>query len=74
VETCIRRDPKGLYAKALSGKESQVIGLDDPYDVPRKPDLVVDTESMSVNESVQAILARLTGEGWLGQVEKQPGG
>lgn len=56
IETCIRRDPKGLYAKALVGEESHVVGLDDPYEEPKNSEVTVDTEVQSVSCSVMAIM------------------
>lgn len=56
VEICRKRDPKGLYQKAASGKIEQFTGLTSPYEAPEKPDLVLDTEAM--NE--QACAAALT--------------
>ncbi len=56
IETCIRRDPKGIYAKALVGEESHVVGLDDQYEEPKNPEVTVDTEDQSVSCSVKAIM------------------
>lgn len=41
VETCARRDPKGLYAKARAGRLAEFTGVDDPYEVPERPDLTL---------------------------------
>ncbi len=65
LKTCLRRDPKGLYAKALAGEESSVVGLDQPYEVPRDSEVTVDTEILSVTESVRTIVECLESRGWL---------
>ena len=51
VEACERRDPKGLYARARRGEIKNFTGLDDPYEPPENPDLVINTEQESVEES-----------------------
>ncbi len=59
LEECIRRDPKGLYARALQGKIKDLTGLQDPYEEPLDPDVIVDTERESLNACVEKILLRL---------------
>jgi adenylyl-sulfate kinase len=59
VETCARRDPKGLYAKALAGEIEHFTGVSDPYEPPLAPEIVLHTEAESVDESVQQVLAWL---------------
>jgi adenylyl-sulfate kinase len=59
VETCAKRDPKGLYKKAATGEIKNLTGPQDLYEEPLKPDLVVDTENLTVDESVNAILLKL---------------
>jgi len=58
-EIAANRDPKGLYKKALAGEITGFTGVDDPYEVPEHPELVVDTESQSPEESLQTVLTRL---------------
>ena len=65
LDVAERRDPKGLYAKALAGEESSVVGLDQPYEVPRDSEVTVDTEILSVTESVRTIVECLESRGWL---------
>jgi len=55
-ETCAARDPKGLYAKVEAGKVSQFTGKDSGFEEPDRPDLVIDTETLDENESLQKIL------------------
>jgi adenylylsulfate kinase len=59
LETCINRDPKGLYKKALSGEIKDLTGLQDPYEEPENPEIIVDTEQYTLKESVNAILDRV---------------
>ena len=56
VEVCEKRDVKGLYAKARKGEIKDFTGISAPFDIPNKCQLVVDTEKMSVEESVEEIL------------------
>lgn len=58
---CMRRDVKGLYKKALSGEIENFIGLsrDVPYQIPRTPEIMVDTQKESITESVERILSYL---------------
>ncbi|HEU5318377.1 MAG TPA: adenylyl-sulfate kinase [Chloroflexota bacterium] len=59
IEELVRRDVKGLYAKALRGEIANFTGVSDPYEEPVDPEIVVDTERESVDESVARILAGL---------------
>ena len=60
LEVAKKRDPKGLYAKALRGEIKEFTGVSSPYEAPQKPDLHVETDVMSVEESVETILQELT--------------
>jgi len=59
VDECARRDPKGLYKKASSGQITNLTGPQDTYEEPLHPDLIVDTEKLSVEESVDIIWNKL---------------
>ena len=59
VEECARRDVKGLYAKAFAGEIKGFTGVDDPYEVPANPELVIDTEEYEPEESAAIIVAKL---------------
>ncbi|MFQ5773790.1 MAG: adenylyl-sulfate kinase [Kiloniellaceae bacterium] len=56
LETCERRDPKGLYKRARAGEISEFTGVSAPYEPPLAPRLTVDTANHSVEECVQQIL------------------
>jgi len=66
VETCEGRDVKGLYKKARAGEIPEFTGISAPYEAPEKPELVVDTNSQSVEESVAAVVSYLESKGYLG--------
>lgn len=55
LEDCEKRDPKGLYKRARNGEIPLFTGVSEPYEPPRSPELVVDTVSISVKESVQLL-------------------
>ncbi len=55
-EKCAERDPKGHYEKAKRGIIKNFTGVDGCYEEPLSPDLIVDTEKLSINESVQAVI------------------
>lgn len=59
LETCIARDPKGLYQKAIAGLIVAFTGISDPYEPPPSPDLEIDTERESVQGAVDRILRLL---------------
>src|SRR5690606_19934884 len=56
VETCSRRDPKGLYRRALAGEIADFTGVSSPYEAPEAPELRLDTAQQSVEESVAAVV------------------
>jgi adenylyl-sulfate kinase len=59
VDVCIERDVKGMYKKALAGEISNFTGVDDPYEEPEDPELVLDTDKESIEESVGKVLDML---------------
>jgi adenylylsulfate kinase len=59
LEEAERRDVKGLYAKARAGEIKEFTGVSDPYEPPEDPELLIDTESQSPEQSAQQILAYL---------------
>ncbi len=56
LEECERRDVKGLYAKARKGEITNFTGIDDPYEVPNNPELVLDTVDRSVEDAGREVL------------------
>ena len=59
LEVCEQRDVKGLYKKARAGEISHFTGISDPYEAPEQADLVLDTSVISLEDSVQQLLALL---------------
>lgn len=55
LEVCESRDPKGLYQKARSGQIPQFTGVSSPYEIPISPDFVIDTNNLSLDESISVI-------------------
>lgn len=56
IETCKARDPKGLYKKALKGEIKNFTGIDQPYEAPEKPELVIDTAQLTEEQALQRLL------------------
>ncbi len=56
VETCEQRDPKGLYKKARSGEIPNFTGISAPYEEPLKAEVVLDSDTMSIEEEVKAVI------------------
>lgn len=65
LEVCEKRDRKGLYAKARRGEIPNFTGISDPYEVPEKPELQIDTSQLSPMEASQEIFLYLLREGYL---------
>lgn len=61
VEICAERDVKGLYARAQRGDVSAMTGVDDPYEEPLAPELVLQSANQSLEESLAALWAALNG-------------
>jgi adenylylsulfate kinase len=57
VDECIKRDPKGLYKKAQAGEIKNLTGLQAPYEEPENPELIIDTEKHSIDESIELIIS-----------------
>src|SRR5205814_2915628 len=65
IEVCRQRDVKGLYKLVDEGKIKNFTGVDDPYEEPENPEVVVETDKESTEESVQKIFAKLEEFGYL---------
>jgi len=59
IETCEKRDVKGLYKKARAGKITNYTGIDSPYEAPVNPELIINTDKESLDESISKILSYL---------------
>ena len=67
LEVCEERDPKGLYARARSGEIDNFTGISAPYEEPIKPDMVINTNQLTVEEEVKLILSNLKKKGLISQ-------
>jgi len=63
LSECERRDVKGLYQKARNGEIPQFTGISSPYEEPAEPELVIDSEAQTIQESVQTVLSYLERKG-----------
>ena len=59
LEVCIQRDVKGMYKKAMAGEIKGFTGVDDPYEEPENPELIIDTTKESVGESAKHVIDKL---------------
>ncbi len=67
LEVCIQRDVKGMYQKALRGEIKEFTGISDPYEEPLNPELILETDKESLEESAAKVIAKLEE---LGYIEK----
>ncbi len=64
LETCEKRDPKGLYKKARAGEIKNFTGISDPYEAPEKPELVLDSNNKGIDELAGEVVAYLRQKGY----------
>jgi sulfate adenylyltransferase len=65
VDVCEARDAKGLYAKARRGEVCNFTGVDDPYEAPLSPEIVLDTVNATAEENARRVIELLGGRGML---------
>jgi adenylylsulfate kinase len=65
LETCEKRDVKGLYKKARAGEITNMTGIQAPYEEPTDPQIVIDTEKSTPTESAEHIISELIRQGYL---------
>ena len=65
LEVCEERDPKGLYKKARAGELKGFTGIDDPYEVPLHPEMVLDAETKSPDQLADEVIADVKESGKL---------
>jgi adenylyl-sulfate kinase len=71
LETLIERDVKGMYKKALAGEIKNFTGISDPYEPPENPDVMIDSSTESLEESLAKILRKLEELGYVPPSEEQ---
>jgi len=69
LDVCEQRDPKGLYKKARAGELKGFTGIDDPYEAPEKPEMVIDTSKVSPQEAAVALCEMLEAAGKIPTLE-----
>ncbi len=74
IDVCESRDQKGMYRRARTGEIAQFTGVSAPYESPERPELVIETHELSVDEGVARIIRFLETEGWIpaGRVKDPP--
>ncbi len=63
LQTCVQRDPRGLYKKAMDGEIPQFTGINAPYEEPLNPDIILDAEHKSIEDNLKALLEMLKRKG-----------
>ncbi|MEE9328313.1 MAG: adenylyl-sulfate kinase [Cocleimonas sp.] len=74
LKVCEARDPKGLYARARKGEIENFTGISSPYEEPIKPDMVIDTNTLSVEEEREEIINKLISKGLISLQSSNKGG
>jgi len=59
VEVCMKRDTKGMYQKALKGEIKEFTGISDPYEEPLNPEIILETDKETLEESTARVIKRL---------------
>ncbi|MFC1807397.1 adenylyl-sulfate kinase [Candidatus Omnitrophota bacterium] len=70
IEECQNRDVKGMYAKALAGEIKDFTGVDDPYEDPPNPELVIETDKETLEESCAKVMEYLRSQSYLSKVKE----
>ena len=70
IDVCEQRDPKGLYKKARAGQIKGFTGIDDPYEEPLNPELVIHTDKVSPQEASVQIITLLEAGGRIPALEE----
>jgi adenylylsulfate kinase len=65
LEVCEQRDVKGLYRKARAGEIHEMTGVDDPYEAPEHPEILVETVGKRPQESADFVMRELERQGWI---------
>lgn len=65
VEVCMERDVKGMYEKAIKGEIKEFTGISDPYEEPLKPEILLESDKETLEESANKVIQRLNDLGYL---------
>ena len=63
LDVCMERDPKSMYKKAATGNMKAFTGIDDPYEEPDSPEIIIETNSLTLSESVNILIEHLAKNG-----------
>ena len=69
LEDCIARDPKGLYKKAMAGEIKNFTGIDQSYEPPEAPELIVGRDGQTAEQAAAQIVALLTTRGLIDHID-----
>jgi len=65
LDVCKQRDVKGIYERALRGLATTVPGIQEPYEEPEAPELIINTETTTPEEGAEHVIAKLKEQGWI---------
>jgi adenylylsulfate kinase len=71
LELCMKRDPKGLYSKALRGELKEFTGVNSPYEIPLSPELVIKSDQHGIEDCVSQIITLMLENGIIKQTRKK---
>ena len=63
LKTCEERDPKGMYKKAIKGEIKEFTGISAPYEEPLNPEIILDTDSQTIEEETRMVIEYLRKNG-----------
>jgi adenylylsulfate kinase len=73
LEVLARRDPKGMYARAMAGEIQNFTGISDPYEEPEEPEVLVETDRETIEESLRKVISTLEDRGFVPRSEGDRG-
>ena len=65
LQTCMARDPKGIYRMAQVGNASTVPGIQDPYEEPESPEVIIESDKVSPEDGAEHVIAKMKEKGWV---------
>jgi len=71
IELCASRDPKGLYKKAQNGEIKNFTGIDSGYDIPKRPEIIIDSSNTEAIDAANQILLYLESNNYLDVLDDQ---
>jgi len=71
LEVCEHRDPKGLYKKARLGEITNMTGISAPYEEPENPDLIIETQHLTIDQSIDLVMQFLSDQGIIYSVQSE---